>query len=186
MNIHITTIAFLAALLLAPGAHAQPSDRPAAASPVDSFGFLSGIWRGTAWVIRGGKRHDFQQVERVAPYLDGAILLVDGRGMDPANPEQTLFEAFAVISANPETGGFDMRSYSGGRVGTFPATLAGPNTLSWEYRGPDGITRYTHRIEGDRWIGIGEVSKDGKTWTQTLGMDLERVAEASFAPWPTD
>lgn len=148
----------------------------------EDFAFLTGTWTGEAWVQMGDQRYTFQQMERVAAHLDGTILLLEGRGSDSADPGRSLFNAFAVVSWNPKTSGYEIRSYASGQAGTFPAQKMAAQTLRWQFQGPQGTTRYTHRIDGDRWIGVGETSADGKTWTQTLGMNLTRTGSASFEP----
>ena len=173
----------LALLLIAVPASGQAPPNTAPTKAGEAFRFMAGSWRGDAWVQMGPQRITFTQTERVSPYLDDSVLLVEGRAIDDGNPAARLFHAFGVLSYNAETGGFEFRTYANGRAGTFPARLEGGNSLVWEIAGANGVrTRYTHRIEGDRWTGSGEITRDGKSWSPIFGMTLKRTGAASFAP----
>jgi hypothetical protein len=172
-----------------PAAMADPTPaplaRPAPPSPGADFAALAGSWRGEAWVQFGPNRYTFIQTERVAPHLGGAILIVEGRAEDTADPRASLFSAFAVLAWNPAVSAYEFRAYSGGRVGTFPARRTDDGALVWEMEGRDGArTRYVHRVVDGHWIGRGETSRDGVVWTEMFGMDLTRTGPATFEPAP--
>lgn len=170
----------LATVALTP-ATAQPASVPPEQKAGQVFSFLSGQWRGPAWAQVGPARYEFIQTERVAPHLDGTILLVEGRAEGEADPRAKFFHALGIISFNPAKSSFEFRTYSGGRSGTFPARLVNGDTMVWEIAGAGGTrTRYTHRVTGNRWEGKGEFSRDGTSWSEIFGMTLVRTGKASF------
>ena len=78
--------------------------------------FMDGVWRGTAWNVDfSGQKHTLVQTERVGPFLDGAVKVVEGRGYDADG--KLAFNAFATISFNPATKAYTMHSYAQGSVG---------------------------------------------------------------------
>ena len=46
-----------------------------------SLAFLDGLWRGPGWILLpSGARDSLTQTERVGPFLDGAVKVIEGRG----------------------------------------------------------------------------------------------------------
>jgi hypothetical protein len=164
--------------------HAQGPQMPdvtAQTKAIADLGFLAGQWSGEGWIQMGPARTSFRQTERVAPFLDGGILLVEGRGVDAQDSAKTHHHAFAVLSWNADDQRYDFRSYSAGRSGTFPARLTGPGTLVWDMEMPGRKVRYTIRVVDDTWTESGEFSPDGTTWREFFHMTLTRTGAASFA-----
>src|ERR1044072_9387681 len=45
--------------------------------------FMDGVWRGPAWtLLPTGERHAVTQTERIGPFLDSTIKVIEGRGYD--------------------------------------------------------------------------------------------------------
>jgi hypothetical protein len=45
--------------------------------------FMDGVWRGPAWTLRpSGEKHGITQTERIGPFLDGSVKVIEGRGYD--------------------------------------------------------------------------------------------------------
>lgn len=54
-----------------------------------SFALMDGVWRGPAWtILPSGEKHNITQTERIGPFLDGSIRVIEGRGYSSrtANP----------------------------------------------------------------------------------------------------
>lgn len=171
-------IAALIASLAAPLA-AQPAPPPAASRQAGKeLAFLVGQWSGEGWIQMGRDRNSFRQTERVAPMLEGAILTVEGKGVDPTDPKTVYHHAFAVLSWNEAESRYDFRSYAMGRAGTFPARLEAPGKLVWEIEAPGSRIRYTISVSGDRWREDGEVKLGDADWRPFFHMELKRTAEA--------
>jgi hypothetical protein len=141
---------------------------------------MDGVWRGSAWtILQSGEKHSITQTERIGPFLDGSIKVVEGRGY---NADGTVgFNAFGVISYDPGTKAYSLHSYAQGRAGDFPMTLT-PDGYVWEIpAGPNKI-RYTAVIKPDSWREIGEYILPGKEPTQFFEMNLKKVGDTA---WPS-
>ena len=140
---------------------------------------MDGVWRGDAWtILRSGERHAITQTERIGPFLDGSIKVVEGRGYDADG--KVSFNAFGVISYDPATKAYTLHSYAQGRAGDFPLV---PNADGYVWEIPAGPMkiRYTAVIKPDAWREIGEYISAGKDPVQFFEMNLKRVGETV---WP--
>ena len=46
--------------------------------------FMDGVWRGPAWtILPSGQKHTVTQTERIGPFLDGSVKVIEGRGYEP-------------------------------------------------------------------------------------------------------
>lgn len=169
--------ALLTALALTLAAAPATAQMPAPAGPKagESFAFLTGRWTGEGWIQMGPQRYAFRQTERVAPMLDGSIMTIEGKGVDPADPKVVHHHAFAILSWNPEAQRYDFRSYAGGRAGTYAARLISPGSFVWEIDMPGGRIRYTAKVEGNRWVEDGEIKRGDADWRPFFHMELKRV-----------
>ena len=141
---------------------------------------MDGVWRGDAWtILRSGEKHSITQTERIGPFLDGSIKVVEGRGYDPDG--KVSFNAFGVISFDPATKTYTLHSYAQGRAGDFPLV---PNADGYVWEIPAGPMkiRYTAVIKPDSWREIGEYIAPGKDPVQFFEMNLKRVGDSA---WPS-
>jgi hypothetical protein len=165
-------------------ASAQPGFDPSAAisaqkAAMTSLAFMDGTWRGTAsTVLPSGEKHSLTQTERIGTFLDGSVRVIEGRGY---NEDGTVgFNAFAIISWDPDKKTYNMRSYAMGRAGDFPLT-ATPDGFSWEIPAGPSTIRYTAVIKDGTWHEIGERITAGKEPVRFLEMNLQRVGDTD---WP--
>src|SRR5438067_8111910 len=43
--------------------------------------FMDGVWRGPAWtMLPSGEKHNVTQTERIGPFLEGSVKVIEGRG----------------------------------------------------------------------------------------------------------
>src|SRR5712691_2888792 len=62
--------------------------------------FMDGVWRGPAWtILSSGEKHNITQTERIGPFLDGSVKVIEGRGYDADG--KITFNAFGTISYDP-------------------------------------------------------------------------------------
>lgn len=174
-----------ASLLLGPPAPAQAPPSPAVliAAQRDAMrplAVMDGVWRGNAWtILRSGEKHSITQTERIGPFLDGSIKVVEGRGY---NADGTVgFNAFGVISYDPGTKSYTLHSHAQGRAGDFPLTPTADGYV-WEIPAGPMKIRYTAVIKPDSWREIGEYITPGKDPTQFFEMNLKRVGDST---WPS-
>src|SRR5512141_948490 len=87
-----------------------------------AFSAMDGVWRGPAWtILPSGEKHNITQTERIGPFLDGSVKVIEGRGYDPDG--KVTFNAFGTISFNPTTKVYTLHSHAMGNVGDFVLTL---------------------------------------------------------------
>jgi hypothetical protein len=130
--------------------------------------------------LPNGRKLELTQAERVGPMLGGSVKVIEGRGY---SPDGTLgFNAFAVLSFDPETQSYSMRSYAQGRAGDFPARVE-PGKLTWEIRSGLDLIRYTIWLdEAGRWRETGERITPGGGAARFFEMTLERLGDTD---WPS-
>ena len=99
-------VAMIAMALSLP-AQAQGRPDPAALiaaqrEAMASLAFMDGLWRGTAsTLLPSGEKHAVTQTERIGPFLDGSVKVIEGRGYD--SDGKVTFNAFGTVSYNPAT-----------------------------------------------------------------------------------
>lgn len=146
---------------------------------MSKFSFMDGVWRGPAsTTMHNGEKHAIAQTERIGPLLDGSIKLMEGRGYKADGT--TSFNAFAVLSFNPATKAYSMRSYAQGNVGDFPVTLTADG-FSWEIPAGPMTIRYTATVKDGQWREVGDRIQPGKEPVRFFEMNLKRVGDS---PWP--
>ncbi len=141
--------------------------------------FMDGVWRGPAWSLSpSGEKHTVTQTERIGPFLDGSIKVIEGRGYGPEG--KVAFNAFAVVSYNPATQAYNLRSYAQGNAGDFVLTPTADGYV-WEIPAGPMTIRYTAVIKEDTWHEVGDRILPGKEPIRFLEMNLERLGDSS---WP--
>src|SRR6478752_3775682 len=140
-------VAFLAVSVGAPGAaSAQGRVDPAVAiaaqrEAMAPLAYMDGVWRGPAsTTLPSGEKHAITQTERIGPFLDGSVKVIEGRGYDASGA--VTFNALGIISYDPARKAYAMRSYALGRAGDFPVTLR-EDGYTWEIPQPRGKILYT-------------------------------------------
>jgi hypothetical protein len=180
------TLLALALLALALPAVAPAQGRPdpeallaAQREAMAKLAMLDGEWRGTAWTITpSGEKHTITQTERVGPMLGGSVRVIEGRGYEADG--RVGFNAFAVISYQPDKQAFSMRSYAGGHSGDFAVTPTADG-FTWEIPAGPMTIRYTATVKDGRWREVGDRIAPGKDPVRFLEMDLARIGDSS---WP--
>lgn len=171
-------------IALAAPAFAQgynPAPRMAAQrEAMKAFDMLDGEWRGPAKTLTGsGTWLELVQAERVGPMLDGTVKVLEGRGYEADG--SLGFNAFAVISYDPDRKAYTMRSYAGGRVGDYPIVPTATG-FTWEIQaGPNMKIAYEATIKDGVWTEIGtRIPKDGPP-TKFVELTVTRMKDSQ---WP--
>ena len=185
MNYQILTIGFIAVSISLGSrsfAQAPPSEAALIAAQRDAMrplAIMDGVWRGNAWaILQSGQKHTLTQTERIGPFLDGSIKVVEGRGYD--DDGKVSFNAFGVISYDPAAKTYTLHSYAQGRAGDFPMTLTADGYV-WEIPAGPAKIRYTAVIKPDSWREIGEFIAPDRQPIQFFEMNLKKVGETA---WP--
>ena len=179
----LAALALAATAIVAPSAvRAQPGD-PAAMvaaqrTAMARLAMMDGVWRGPAWTILPTGRHEITQTERIGPFLDGSIKVIEGRGYDADG--SVSFNAFGTISYDPERQAYSLRSYAQGRMGDFPLTLTSDGYV-WEIPAGPMTIRYTATIQNGAWREVGDRIVPGREPVRFFEMNLRRVGDTD---WP--
>lgn len=144
-----------------------------------SLAFMDGVWRGPAWtLLESGQKHEITQTERIGPFLDGVVKVIEGKGYEADG--KVSFNAFGIISYSPDKKGYSMRSYAMGQAGDFVVT---PNAdgFVWEIPAGPMTIRYTATIKDGTWREVGDRILPGKDPIRFFEMNLKRVGSST---WP--
>lgn len=144
-----------------------------------AFAVMDGVWRGPAWtILQSGEKHNITQTERIGPFLDGSVRVVEGRGY---NADGTVgFNAFGTISYNPATHAYTLHSYAQGNSGDFVITPT-PDGYVWEIPAGAMIIRYTAVIKDGTLHEVGDQIMPGKEPVRFFDMNLKRIGDST---WP--
>src|SRR6478672_3159841 len=162
----LIALACLAAAMGAPSrASAEGRTDPAAAiaaqrEAMAPLAYMDGVWRGpAATTLPSGEVHKVTQTERIGPFLDGSVKVIEGRGYDPDGT--VTFNAFGTISYNPATQVYTLHSYAQGYVGDFVLTLTADGYV-WEIPAGPMTIRYTAVVKNGAWREVGDRIMPGK------------------------
>ncbi len=140
---------------------------------------MDGVWRGPAWtILPSGEKHTFTQTERIGPFLDGSVKVIEGRGYDPDG--KVTFNAFGTISFNPATKVYTLHSHAMGNVGDFVLALTS-NGYTWDIPAGPMTIHYTAVIKDGVWSEVGDRIVSGKDPVRFFEMNLKRVRDTD---WP--
>lgn len=141
--------------------------------------FMDGVWRGPAWtILQSGEKHNITQTERIGPFLDGTVKVIEGRGY---NADGSVgFNAFGTISYNPTNKVYTLHSYAQGNVGDFALNRTGDGYV-WEIPAGPMTIRYTAVIKDGAWREVGDRIMPGKDPIRFFEMNLKRVGDTA---WP--
>jgi hypothetical protein len=141
--------------------------------------FMDGVWRGTAWtILPSGEKHTITQTERIGPFLDGSVKVIEGRGYDPDG--KLTFNAFGTISYSPATRAYTMHSHAQGNVGDFALTPS-PDGFSWDIPAGPMTIRFTAVVKDGVWREVGDRIMPGREPVRYFEMNLKRVGDTD---WP--
>ena len=144
-----------------------------------AFAWMEGVWRGPAWAITPEGRHDLTQTERVGPFLNGSVRVVEGRGYRADG--NVGFNALGVISYDVASNRHTMTSWAMGRSGSFEIRPTADG-YTWETpAGPGAIVRYTATFRDGVFREVGHRIAGSAPPVQIFEMNLRRVGDTA---WP--
>ena len=142
------------------------------------FEWMKGRWRGPATALSDTGEHRITQTERIGPHLDGTLMVMEGTGF--LSDGSVGFRAFAVLSFDPRTGDYSLRSYAHGHSGTFKLVPTETGYI-WEVPTGAGTVRYTATLSGGIWNEVGDRLVSGQAPQRFFEMNLTRVGDTD---WP--
>lgn len=166
----------LSALAQAPDAKALIAEQREA---MKAFALMDGVWRGPAWTMMpSGQKHTITQTERIGPFLDGSIRVIEGRGYN--DDGSVGFNAFGVISYDAAKKTYTMHSHAQGRVGNFVIKPTADG-YTWEIPAGPATIRYTAVIKDGTLHEVGDRIVPGKEPMRFFEMTLKRLGDST---WP--
>lgn len=141
---------------------------------------VDGVWRGPAWTLEpnGQKRH-LTQTERIGPFLEGTLKVIEGRGYDEDG--RVAFNAFGIVSFDPAKKTYQLRAYARGYAGDFPFEPR-PDGYAWQApAGPGATVRYVATIRDGTLHQVGDRIVEGRPPVRVFEMTLKRIGDTS---WP--
>ena len=170
-----------AILLMAAPAIAQeanPAAITAQQGAIKKLDWMKGRWRGPAVTQTPGGERRVTQTERIGSFLDGTLMVMEGKGFRPDGSPG--FHAFGILSFDPGTGDYTLRSYAQGYVGTFKLV---PNDSGYVWEIPAGPMkiRYTATLHDGTWTEVGDRIAEGRPPQRFFEMNLKRVGDTD---WP--
>jgi hypothetical protein len=182
----VRRLTFAAALIAAPCialAQAQHDPRAAIAAQAEAMKVLSsmdGVWRGPAWtLLPDGSKRTITQTERIGPFLGGSVKVIEGRGYEADG--RVGFNAFGIVSYDPATQAYSLRSYALGRAGDFKFTPTADG-YAWEIpAGPNAVIKYTATIRDGTLREVGDRVVPDRPPLRIFEMELKRIGDSS---WP--
>ncbi len=142
---------------------------------------MDGVWRGPAWtILPSGEKHSITQTERIGPFLDGSVKVLEGRGYEPSG--KVTFNAFGTISYKPATQIYTLHSYAQGQAGDFVLTPTAGGYV-WEIPAGSTTIRYTAVIKDGAWREVGDRIMPGAEPVRFFEMNLKRVGDTN---WPAE
>jgi hypothetical protein len=143
-----------------------------------SLAMMDGVWRGPAWTILPSGKHNITQTERIGPFLDGSIKVIEGRGY---NEDGSVgFNAFGIIFYDPATRVYTLHSHAQGQVGDFVIKPTADG-YTWEIPAGPMTIRYTAVIKDGTLREVGDRIVPGKEPVRFFEMNLKRVGDTD---WP--
>ena len=141
--------------------------------------FMDGVWRGPAsTILPSGENHAITHTERIGPFLEGSVKVIEGRGYDENG--KVTFNAFGTISYNPATRAYTMHSHAQGNVGDFALTPTADG-FTWEVPAGAMTIRYTATVKDSAWREVGDRIMPGREPVRFFEMNLKRVGDTT---WP--
>jgi hypothetical protein len=141
--------------------------------------YMDGVWRGPAWtILESGEKRTVTQTERIGPFLDGSVKVLEGRGYNPDG--KIGFNALGILSYSPEKKAYHLHSYAMGRVGDF-AFKPTTDGYVWEIPAGPVTIRYTAVIKDGTWREVGDRILPGKEPARFFEMNLKRLRDSD---WP--
>lgn len=181
----LAVLVLVAALTgVSPAAFGQGRTDPAALVAAQREGmaplaFMDGVWRGAAWtILPSGEKHDVTQTERIGPFLDGSVKVIEGRGYDADG--KVVFNALGIVSYDASTKKYTMHSYAMGRSGDFVVTPTADGFV-WEIPAGPVTMRYTAVVKDGTWKEVGDRIATGEEPVRFFEMNLTRIGSTD---WP--
>jgi len=141
--------------------------------------FMDGVWRGPAWtILPSGEKHNITQTERIGPFLDGSIKVIEGRGY---NADGTVGSTRSAPSRTTRPPGFTLCTLMRKATSVTLRLTARLTVTSGKF--PPGDDNSLHGCHQRMAHGSKSVIRimPGKEPVRFFEMNLKRVGDTN---WP--
>ncbi len=145
---------------------------------MQKLAYMAGKWKGEASMRQpNGTLVKVGQEEDIQFKLDGTILMVEGTGRNEEG--KVVFNAIGIISYNPDTNSFGMKSHLlDGKQTDAYFKIQTENNFEWGFTVANNARiRYNIVLNPQEksWIEKGDYSPDGNTWYPFMEMNLTKL-----------
>jgi len=162
-----------------PQTHDPAALMAAQRAALQPLAFLDGVWRGTArTILPDGSVQELVQTERVGPFLEGTLKVIEGRGYDAAG--DVAFNALGIVSWDAARQRFAFRAYAMGNAGDF-AFAPTADGFTWEVPAGPATIRYAATVRDGIWHETGDRVVAGQAPVRFFEMTLRRIGDSQ---WP--
>jgi len=145
---------------------------------MQKLAYMAGKWKGEASIRQpNGALIQVSQEEDIQFKLDGTILMVEGTGRNEEG--NVVFNAIGIISYNPDTKSFGMKSHLlDGKQTDAYFKIQTENNFEWGFTlANNARIRYNIIMnpQENSWKEKGEYSPDGTTWYPFMEMNLTKL-----------
>ncbi|MFD2823368.1 hypothetical protein ACFS5M_06780 [Lacinutrix iliipiscaria] len=147
---------------------------------IDKLNFMVGEWKGTGWMMTRNGKETTEITEKVEYKLENDIMVVEGLGTktDSITKEtKIVHDAFGVIFFDLKSNSLMINAYKKGEFIQSEIVLIEDKIIQWNMDIPNrGKVRFTVNFNTEnKWLEIGEFSRDGTNWMTFLEMNLEKI-----------
>ncbi len=140
---------------------------------------MDGVWRGPAWtLLPSGAKRTLMQTERIGPFLDGSLKVIEGRGHEEDG--RVTFNALGIVSYDVAKQAYSLHSYALGHSGDF-AFRPTADGYAWSIPAGPSTIQYVATIRNGELHEVGDMVTPGKDPVRIFEMTLKRVADTD---WP--
>lgn len=176
----ILVAAFFTGAAFAQARHDPEAAMAAQREAMKALAAMDGVWRGSAWtLLPSGEKRTIVQTERIGPFLQGTVKVIEGRGY--RDDGAVGFNALGIVSYDPATRSYSMRSYALGHAGDFVFKPTADGYV-WEIpAGKDTTIRYTATIRDRTLHEVGDRLVGSEAPKRFFEMTLTRIGDTE---WP--
>ena len=149
---------------------------------LDKLDFMIGEWEGTGWMLTRNGKENARIKEKAEYKLEKGIMVVEGLGTKTdsiTNVNKIVHNAYGIIFFDSKTNFLTIDAYKNGESIQSKIEFLEEKIIQWNMEIPNqGKVRFTVDFSTDnKWIEIGEFSRDGENWMKFLEMNLDKIKQ---------
>jgi hypothetical protein len=142
--------------------------------------YMIGEWEGTGWMMTRNGKENTEIREKAEYKLEKDIMVVEGLGTktDSITKEvKAVHDAFGIIYFDSKSKSLMINAYKKGESIQSEIVFIEEKIFQWNMDVPNqGKVRFTVDFRTkNKWIEIGEFSRDGENWMKFLEMNLSKI-----------